>query len=103
MRPVNRGAHPVNADGSRRKWTKYEEARGQLIERLGGYCSYCEMRLPASLAVEHVIPKSLAPKKRLQWDNFLLACTNCNFSKGNKPVVLHKFVWPDRENTFEFF
>lgn len=52
MRPVERGSAP-------QAYTKYEDAIGDLEERLGIYCSYCERRLPVSLAVEHVVPKTL--------------------------------------------
>ena len=109
MRPVVRGPCPVDRDGRRVEFGEYAEARGELIDRLGQYCSYCETRLNASLAVEHVRPKkpqsAVAPIRQrvLQWDNFLLACTNCNSTKGNKEVVLDEYVWPDRDNTFRAF
>ena len=38
--------------------------------------------------------------RALNWDNFLLACTNCNSTKGNTEVILDQYVWPDRHNTF---
>lgn len=56
MRPVERGDAP-------RIYRRYGDAIGDLEERLGTYCSYCERRLPVSLAVEHVVPKSLVPKE----------------------------------------
>jgi hypothetical protein len=46
------------------------------------------MRLEASLAVEHVLPKKpegvteIIKSRELDWENFLLACTNCNSTKG---------------------
>ena len=62
MRPVERGPHPTNSKGERVVYREYAEARGELIKRLGGeYCSFCEMHLDASLAVEHVQPKSKVP------------------------------------------
>ena len=99
MRPVNRGQCPVEDDGSVRVYTSYGNARRDLIDRMGQYCSYCNQKLPASLAVEHVRPKSLNPELELEWDNFLLGCTNCNSTKGDKPVDLNDYVWPDVHNT----
>lgn len=109
MRPVVRGNWPVDAGGQPIGFGKYPEARSVLIERLGQYCSYCETRLNASLAVEHVCPKRPPgatvddPERALDWDNFLLACTNCNSTKSNRNVVLDQYVWPDRDNTFRAF
>jgi uncharacterized protein (TIGR02646 family) len=106
MRPVVRGACPTQADGADIVFSAYPMARGKLIERLGECCSYCEMHLDTSLAVEHVQPKKPPgaatndQTRELNWDNFLLACTNCNSTKGNEDVVLDDHLWPDRDNTF---
>lgn len=106
MRPVVRGPCPVDKDGNEVAFTHYTQARKALIQRLGEHCSYCEMHLDASLAVEHVQPKQPPgatqpmPERALDWDNFLLACTNCNSTKDNTDVVLADYLWPDRDNTF---
>ena len=92
MRPVNRGDAP-------RAYTKYQDAIGDLEDRLGTYCSYCERRLPVSLAVEHVNPKSVSPELETVWANFLLGCSNCNSVKGARPTNGDDFLWPDRDNT----
>lgn len=99
MRPVDRGECPTEDDGSLRIYSTYAKARRDLIDRMGQYCSYCNQKLPASLAVEHVQPKSLVPEMALEWENFLLGCTNCNSTKGNKPVDLDDYLWPDIHNT----
>jgi hypothetical protein len=39
----------------------------------------------------------------LQWDNFLLACTNCNAIKQDKIPTLDTILWPDWDNTFRAF
>jgi hypothetical protein len=96
MRPVERGTAP-------RTYSKYGDAIGDLEERLGTYCSYCERRLPASLAVEHVVPKDLHPELKTEWTNFLLGCANCNSVKGDQPVEVENFLWCDRDNTFLAF
>lgn len=106
MRPVQRGECPRDQKGQEIKFAEYQQARRELIQRMGEYCSYCEMHLDASLAVEHVQPKkppgatAAMPERELEWGNFLLACTNCNSSKGDKDVVLADYLWPDRDDTF---
>lgn len=106
MRPVQRGACPQDADGNDVAFTEYMQARRALIERLGECCSYCEMQLDASLAVEHVQPKkppgaaAALPERELAWGNFLLGCTNCNSIKGDTDVVLGDYLWPDRDDTY---
>lgn len=97
MRPISRGAAPVNA------FKHYREAFSPLSTRLGKYCSYCERRLPTHLAVEHVQPKSKKKALALQWDNFLLACCNCNSCKGDDDVQLADYIWPDVNNTITAF
>ncbi len=106
MRPVLRGTCPQDQNGQEIKFSAYQQARRELIQRMGEYCSYCEMQLDASLAVEHVQPKkppgaaAAIPERELDWDNFLLACTNCNSTKGDTDVVLNDYLWPDRDDTF---
>ncbi|HEY0835245.1 MAG TPA: HNH endonuclease [Azospirillum sp.] len=63
----------------------YQEARLGLTTAVGGYCSYCELPLTSSLAVEHKLPKFWFPDRMLNWDNFLLACPICNSIKNDKP------------------
>jgi len=106
MRPVVRGKWPTDEQDREIQFNKYTEARGELIARMGEYCSYCETKINSDLAVEHIRPKKPKgameniPSRELYWDNFLLACKNCNSTKGNKEVVLDDYFWPDRDNTF---
>ena len=92
MRPVIRGEAP-------RTYTAYRQALNDLVDRMGRYCSYCERQLPTSLAVEHVVPKSLDPELERDWENFLLGCTNCNSVKLAQPTNKRDFLWPDLDNT----
>jgi uncharacterized protein (TIGR02646 family) len=75
------------------------------VARLGRYCSYCERQIETHLAVEHVQPKSdpAAAALALVWSNFLLACVNCNSSKGSAPITLTNYYWPDVDNTLLAF
>ncbi len=99
MRPVERGAPPEDETGLPKQFNDYKFARRDLIDRIGEYCSYCEMHLDASLAVEHVKPKVHHPSLGLRWDNFLLACTNCNSIKGSRNINPADYYWPDKDNT----
>ena len=100
MRPVRRGASPQPQD-----FADYADAKPDLINRLGPYCSYCERRVPTQLAVEHIQPKGLPAYAHLigDWNNFLLGCVNCNSTKKDKEVVLTDVFMPDRDNTFFAF
>ncbi len=105
MRPVDKGTIPQK-NGKDVIYSRYQEARGELIARLGELCSYCEMHLDAGLDVEHVQPKSLHPSAACSWDNFLLACKNCNSTKGNTNINagnINDYLWPDKDNTFLAF
>ncbi|WP_422134565.1 MULTISPECIES: HNH endonuclease [unclassified Endozoicomonas] len=103
MRPVDKGAEPLDANGNPKQFSQYQNARRDLIERLGGYCSYCEMKLDASLAVEHVLSKKHHKDSALSWSNFLLGCTNCNSTKGDHDPLINSCFWPDADNTFRAF
>ena len=96
MRPVDKGAAPT-------AYARYQDAGADLRERLGDYCSYCERQIETHLAVEHVQPKSVVPALSTDWANFLLACANCNSSKGDTPVSLSDYFWPDADNTMRAF
>ena len=103
MRPVIKGSTPTDSEGNDIIFSKYDRARRYLIDGIGEYCSYCERKIEANLAVEHVQPKDTNPQLALDWNNFLLACTNCNSTKGKKTVNLNEYVWPDIDNTFSHF
>jgi len=100
MRPTRRGASPRIGD-----FANYRDALPDLVSRLGRYCSYCERPILAQLAVEHIQPKGLPAYQTLigRWDNFLLACVNCNSTKQDKDVVLSDVLLPDRDNTFSAY
>jgi hypothetical protein len=92
VRPIRRLAAPNTYD-------RYQDAIGDLEECFGCYCSYCERRFPALLAVEHVSPKSSDAARETDWTNFLLGCVNCNSAKGSRPTNDQDFLWPDKDNT----
>ncbi|MDD2738980.1 MAG: hypothetical protein PHR94_08600 [Methylomonas lenta] len=100
MRPVRRGVSPQTLD-----YVDYQDAKPDLVARLGPYCSFCERPVLTQLAVEHVQPKGLPQYAHLigRWNNFLLACVNCNSTKKDKNVVLADVLLPDRDNTWAAF
>lgn len=100
------------ADGS----SNWGNARRELINRIGAYCSYCGSSVFSHLAIEHRLPKSTFPAKAFHYPNFLLACSSCNSAKGNNPnqatapghplvtdqainvitnLAGHAYYWPD--------
>lgn len=103
MRPVVRGDVPTDEFGNPVTFDDYKDARDYLIDRMGDYCSYCEVALHSYVDVEHVQPKSLHPHLEREWSNFLLACGNCNSIKGHRTINLADYYWPDRHNTLRTF
>lgn len=98
MRPVDRGKAPS-------RYSQYADAKQDLANVLGTYCSYCERRIPTNLAVEHIQPKGIPKYAHLEceWTNLLLACVNCNSAKLATDVRTTEFLLPDRDNTFAAF
>ena len=100
MRPVRHGRSPQTTD-----FDSYETAKPELVSRFGSYCSYCERRLATQISVEHIQSKAPGAYPHLigRWENFLLACVNCNSTKGKKDVALSEVLLPDRDNTSAAF
>lgn len=92
MRPVDRGLVPTDGIGDEFKPKKYQEFREFLIRRLGSYCSYCERPLTHNVAVEHIKPKDSNKLLEKEWSNLLLACTNCNSTKGKTKILLGAYI-----------
>ena len=98
MRPVFRGNVPQE-NGANKTVNDYKDWRLDLIDRIGNYCSYCNMVLNDSPQVEHVSPKSTNPGLLLVWDNMLLACGPCNRAKSDDPFTTSTHYIPDYHNT----
>ena len=112
LRPIRRGVSPTGNETH----SPYKLAKPYLIDKLSSgwsngrhiasYCSYCERKIDTNLAVEHIQPKNGEfghPELEFTWSNFLLACVNCNSTKGAKEVLLNNLLLPDRDNTFYAF
>jgi len=71
-------------------------------------CCYCEQLIPEDghlKAVDHFKPKSIFKRLTNNWDNLLLACSQCNGKKSNRfPYELcnnkdeAKVVWVTKDN-----
>ena len=91
MRPVDKGEAP-------KVYTNYGKARHNLAEKIGYYCSYCEMKIANGIEVEHILPRNQGGAP-LDWDNFLLSCKYCNTIKSDHNSKLSNYLWADRDNT----
>ncbi len=103
MRPIERGAPPQDEQGNDVVFLHYSEARDPLIQRIGDFCSYCEVTMHNSVDVEHVLPKSRHADLERTWSNLLVACSYCNPTKSDKDVTLSDYFWPDTDNTARAF
>lgn len=95
MRPIDKGISPY------KKIEEYQDAEPYLSDRIGRYCSFCEMRINHALAVEHKESKK-SGGALTEWSNLLLSCVYCNSRKGEriKKGGLEQWLWPDLDNTF---
>ncbi len=99
MWPVQRGDIPIdNKTGLPKVVNDYKLWRSDLIERIGDYCSYCNIPLSHARQVEHVVAQSLGGGTT-DWSNLLLACGPCNNEKSNKPCPPTTHYLPDFHNT----
>lgn len=92
MRPINKGKD----QGYFKPWG---DAQTALQETIGAYCSYCERWVACAIEVEHVLPKNEYKSHKYRWNNFLLACKNCNAGKGHGNIKLADYLWPHCDNT----
>ncbi|ELB2078611.1 hypothetical protein QNZ73_004754 [Vibrio parahaemolyticus] len=80
----------------------YGDAKDELIEAIGGYCSYCERPgYSSALDVEHIRDKDTHPNRKFLWRNFLIGCKNCNPVKSTKSIL--NMYFPTVQNTYEIF
>lgn len=98
MRPVDKGEEP------KEKYAKYQDAEKLLEERIGAYCSFCELPIVHVPEVEHREAKAVGGDL-LAWKNLLLSCKYCNTRKGRKVAAGEKglYLWADEDDTFHAF
>lgn len=95
MRPVHKGNSPYDSISD------YHKAAPFLEERIGSYCSYCELPLYHVPEVEHKVSKSKNPELQTTWENLLLGCKYCNSRKKDHIDLCNvkDYLWPDIDNT----
>ncbi len=96
MRPIDKGICPYKTI------KHYQDAEQYLEKKIGRYCSFCEMRIDNSPAVEHKESKN-SGGALTEWNNLLLSCVYCNSRKSEKikKGELYKWIWPDQDNAYE--
>lgn len=100
MRPVDKSRYTTNQV----VYKPYGNAKPVLIEAIGKYCSYCEREgFSSALDVEHLEDKDAHPDKEFLWNNFLLACKNCNSIKGTTEIDFPNITLPHIHDTFSPF
>lgn len=64
---------------------KWKELRYIALQQSGGKCTLCgaSAKDGVQLHVDHIIPRSVAPKKRFDLDNLQILCSDCNLGKSN--------------------
>ena len=104
MRPLHKPS-PV-------AWDSYSDAAaiplGQvnihLLDALGEYCSYCEMRLGGGLIVHHKLQQaSPIIVGKADWPHLLLICHDCRRHMSRPtlaPQELDDYLWPDTDPSF---
>jgi len=92
MRPIDKGT-TLNT------YAKYSEAKDDLRDTLGSYCSYCEMNISNGMDIEHISPNSKNETLINDWDNLLVACKVCNRIKSDNNENRDGYIFPDTHNT----
>lgn len=98
MRPIEKGTSPYV------KINHYQEAEPYLNDRIGRYCSFCEMPIFHVPEVEHREGKK-SGGDMTKWENLLYGCKYCNTRKSQKIKKgdAEKWIWPDKDNTFSAY
>ncbi|MCF8294943.1 MAG: HNH endonuclease [Bacteroidales bacterium] len=94
MRPIVK-TEKFDENGSPLLYNPWTSAKQDLVDELGDFCSYCEKQVDrSSLSIDHIHGIKtvdlngiyLYDNLKFRWDNFLLACKNCNSIKGIKDI-----------------
>jgi hypothetical protein len=90
-------ATPIPSNPDWQKHNYWKEIHEYLYQALRGICMYCASWTPRrrdaargldSTSIDHYIPKSAAPERAYDWDNFRLCRSRLNHRKGNFVDVL---------------
>lgn len=62
--------------------SRWVELREEVLDYYGEICMKCGSK--EHIAVDHILPYSLFPEKRLDFNNMQVLCRSCNSSKSNR-------------------
>ena len=92
----NAGSYPEQVAAGKRLFERYNRRTNRVFKvvrtRLTDMCAgaqrygYCEDSVGDE--VEHIKPKDLYPERVFVWENYLLACGQCNGGKNNRFSVI---------------
>jgi uncharacterized protein (TIGR02646 family) len=75
------------------KLKDYKDAKEILVEDFGYMCGYCGKNariMHERFHIDHFVPKKLAPDRRNDYYNLVLACPKCNLTKSDKWPTMDK-------------
>jgi uncharacterized protein (TIGR02646 family) len=78
-------------NGNRARIAAFEEVKTTLksMSVAVEICNYCEHNEASD--IEHIYPKSFFPSRTFRWENYLLACKNCNTAlKNDRFAILNE-------------
>ena len=110
MRPVVKSIR-FSAPNVPLEYTDWKDAKLELTNELGTFCSYCEKyNSRSALHVEHIYGRKctdgadnlIYDHLKGRWDNFLLACVNCNAIKNKKDIAIPAPYLPHTNNLLHF-
>lgn len=101
----NRNLSPSEFWATIRQQAAMKQYAEILRQRFHGKCAFCESK-KEDLQIEHFRPKdkNKYPELMFVWDNWLIACSDCNKKKGSKFPLEHGkacFIDPVTENPAE--
>jgi hypothetical protein len=110
MRPVVKSTR-LNAAKAPLEINPWRDAKKDLTDEVGTFCSFCgKYNSRSALHVEHIFGKKcknaagtlIYDHLKYRWDNFLLACVNCNSIKDNKDIAVSNPFMPHKNNLLHF-
>ncbi|SFD90432.1 hypothetical protein SAMN05518672_103786 [Chitinophaga sp. CF118] len=110
MRPIVKSIR-YRAPNIPLEFSDWKDAKVDLTNEIGSFCSYCEKyNSRSALHVEHIYGRKckdatgnlIYDHLKGRWDNFLLACVNCNAVKKNKDVAVLNPYLPHTNNLLHF-
>ena len=68
---------------------KWKELRYIALKNSGGCCTLCGARSSdgVTLHVDHIVPRSIDPRKEFDLDNLQILCDDCNIGKSNRDSI----------------